>query len=230
MDWALFAEVAGLGLAAIDAIGIAFMPILLAQRDGLRRALVFLLGSFVALVAMGMLFTTGIGSYVADLNEQHPWLEPGVEVVGGVVMIGLGAFMLLRALTGARGSHTPDNLVEKLTLPLPLLFGFGAVLVTVQSLVDIVFAVAMVEVGAEGLSALEDLLLVLTYAVCALVLQTAVVVAYLLTPHHRRDIVMASFTDWLVRRGEFWAGLVALLFGVGLLIYSVPDLLAALNA
>lgn len=230
MDWGLLAEVAGLGFAAIDAIGIAFMPILLAQRDGLRRALAFLLGSFVALMAMGMLFTTGVGSYVADLNERHPWLEPGLEVVGGVVMIGLGAFMLIRTRTGAGGTHTPDNLVEKLTLPLPLLFGFGAVLVTVQSLVDIVFAVAMVEVAAKGLSVPEDLVLVLTYSVCALALQTAVVVAYVLTPHHRRDSVMSSFTDWLVRRGEFWAGLVALLFGAGLLIYSGPELIAALNA
>ncbi len=41
---------------------------------------------------------------------------------------------------------------------------------------------------------------------------------------------MSSFTDWLVRRGEFWAGLVALVFGVGLLIFSGPDLLEALDS
>jgi hypothetical protein len=230
MDWGLFTEVAGLGLAAIDAIGIAFMPILLAQRDGLQRALVFLLGSFVALVAMGMLFTTGIGTYVADLNERHPWLEPGVEVVGGLVMVGLGTFLVIRSRTGAAGTHTPDNLVEKLTLPPLLLFGFVAVLVSVQSLVDIVFAVAMVEIGAEGLAPPVDLLLVITYAVFALLLQTAVVLAYVLTPRRQRASVMAAFTDWLVRRGEFWAGLVALLFGIGLLIFSGPDLIQALDA
>ena len=88
MDLSLFAEVAGLGLAAVDAIGLAFMPILLAQSDGLRRALVFLLGSFLALMTVGMLFTTGLGSRIADLNERHPWLEPGVQVAGGVFLVG----------------------------------------------------------------------------------------------------------------------------------------------
>jgi hypothetical protein len=228
MDWALLTEVAGLGLAAIDVIGIAFMPILLAQRDGLRRAVIFILGSFVSLVAMGMLFTTGIGTYVADLNDRHPWLEPGFEVVGGVFLLGAGAFMLFRTWTGGK-THTPDNLVEKLTLPLPLLFGFGAVLVAIQSLVDIVFAVAMVEIGTQGLSLPEVVVLVVTYSVCALIIQSAVVVAYLITPRGRRQHVMQSFTDWLVRRGEFWAGLAAMVLGAGLLVFSGPELLEALD-
>jgi hypothetical protein len=152
MDLGLLAEVAGLGLAAVDVVGIAFMPILLAQRDGLRRALVFLLGSFVALVAMGLVFTTGVGTVVADFNERYPWLEPGVEVFG-----------------------------------------------------------------------------VLTYAVTALLIQSAVVAAYLLTPHQRRDHVMGDFAGWLARRGEFWAGVVSVALGVGLLIFAGPDFAAALG-
>lgn len=228
MDWSLLAEVAGLGFAAIDAIGIAFMPILLAQREGLRRALIFLLGSFVALVAMGLLFTTGIGPKVAAFNEENPWLEPTVEVVGGAFLLVAGIVMLVRSRTG--GTHVPDNLVEKLTLPIPLLFGFGVILVTIQSLVDVVFAVAMVEIGAKDPSFVVDVVLVLTYTVCALALQTAVVVAYLLTPHARRERAMAAFTDWLTRRGEFWAGIAALLVGIGLLAYSIPELIRDLQA
>lgn len=227
MDLSLFAEVAGLGLAAVDAIGLAFMPILLAQSDGLRRALVFLLGSFLALMTVGMLFTTGLGSRIADLNERHPWLEPGVQVAGGVFLVGAGTFMLLRSRTG--GSHAPDDLVEKLTLPLPLLFGFGVLLVTVQSVVDVVFAVAMVEIGTQGLTFLQNFLLVLTYTVCALLLQAAIVVGYLLVPAGRRIHVMARFTDWLGSRGEFWAGIAGLVVGIALLILSVPDLARELN-
>jgi hypothetical protein len=227
MDLSLFVEVAGLGLAAVDAIGIAFMPILLAQANGLRRSLVFLLGSFLALMTVGMLFTTGLGTQIADLNERHPWLEPGVQVLGGVFLVGAGIFMLVRSRNGA--SHAPDDLVEKLSLPLPLLFGFGVLLVTVQSLVDVVFAVAMVEIGAQGLSFFEDLLLVLTYTVCALLLQSAVVVGYLLVPQGRRIRVMAGFTEWLGRRGEFWAGIAGLGVGIALLIFSVPDLARELN-
>lgn len=228
MDLSLLGEVAGLGFAAIDAIGIAFMPILLAQPNGLRRALVFLLGSFIALVAMGLLFTTGIGSWVAAFNDEHPWLEPTVEVVGGVFLLGAGIVMLVRSRSG--GTHVPDNLVEKLTLPMPLLFGFGVVLVTIQSLVDVVFAVAMVEIGATGASLLEDIVLVLTYTVCALALQAAVVVAYLLTPHGQRDRAMTRFTDWLTRRGEYWAGWAALVVGIGLLAFSIPELIRDLQA
>lgn len=227
MDLSLVAEVAGLGLAAVDAIGLAFMPILLAQSDGLRRALVFLLGSFLALMTVGMLFTTGLGSRIADLNERHPWLEPGVQVAGGVFLVGAGIFMLLRSRTG--GSHAPDDLVEKLTLPLPLLFGFGVLLVTVQSVVDVVFAVAMVEIGTQGLTFLQNFLLVLTYTVCALLLQAAIVVGYLLVPAGRRIHVMARFTDWLGSRGEFWAGIAGLVVGIALLILAVPDLARELN-
>ena len=228
MDWSLLAEVAGLGFAAIDAIGIAFMPILLAQAEGLRRASVFLLGSFVALVAMGLLFTTGIGPKVAAFNEENPWLEPTVEVAGGAFLLIAGIVMIVRSRTG--GTHVPDNLVEKLTLPMPLLFGFGVVLVTIQSLVDVVFAVAMVEVGAKDPSFVVDVILVLTYTVCALALQAAVVVAYLLTPHARRERAMAAFTSWLTRRGEFWAGWAALLVGIGLLGFSIPELIHDLDS
>ncbi len=227
MDVSLLAEVAGLGLAAVDAIGIAFMPILLAQANGLRRALVFMLGSFLALMTVGMLFTTGLGSRIADLNERHPWLEPGVQVLGGVFLVGAGIFMLVRSRAGA--SHAPDDLVDKLSLPMPLLFGFGVILVTVQSLVDVVFAVAMVEIGAEGLSIFQDFVLVLTYTVCALLLQFAVVVAYLLVPQGRRIHLMARFTEWLGSRGEFWAGIAGLVVGIGLLILSAPDLARELN-
>ena len=228
MDLGLLAEVAGLGLAAVDVVGIAFMPILLAQRDGLRRALVFLLGSFVALMTMGIIFTTGVGSTIAGFNERHPWLEPGVQVLGGLFLIGAGIFMLVRVRRGAK-SHAPDELIEKLQLPIPLLFAFGVALVTVQSLVDIVFAVAMVDIGAQGLGVLENVLLVLVYTLSALVLQSAVVVGYLLVPQGRRVHVMARFTDWLASHGEFWAGIAALLVGAWLLFHSTPELARGLG-
>ncbi len=227
MDIALLGETAGLGLAAVDVVGIAFMPILLAQANGVRRAIVFLLGSLLALVTMGMVFTTGLGSVVVEIQERYPWLVPGVEVFGGVVLLGLGVFMLIRARNGD-GAHAPDNLVQRLNLPQPLLFLFGAVLVTIQSIVDVVFVVAMVDVGARDLPLLEVILLVLSYAVAALVIQTAVVVAYLITPNERREHAMVAFSDWLARKGEFWAGLISLGLGIALLIFSGPDLVEAL--
>ena len=85
------------------------------------------------------------------------------------------------------------------------------------------------EIGTQGLTFFQNLLLVLTYTVCALLLQAAIVVGYLFVPVGRRIHVMARFTDWLGSRGEFWAGIAGLVVGVGLLILSVPDLARELN-
>lgn len=224
----LLGEVAGLGLAAVDVVGIVFMPILLAQPRGLRRALVFLAGSLVALVAMGMVFTTGVGRVVVRLTHRMPWLVPGIEVAGGVIVLALGAFMVARAARGAR-THAPDSLVQRLALPEPLLFAFGAALVAVQSVIDVVFVVAMVEIGTKGLALGSVIGLVLTYAITALAIQAAVVVAYVATPVERRTQVMDAFTAWLTRSGELWAGIIALVLGVALLGLTGPDLLAALQ-
>lgn len=228
MDWSLLAELAGLGLAAVDPIGIALMPILLAQPRGLTRAWTFVLGSLAALVALGLVFTGTVGSYVLDWNRERPWLEPGIEVFGAVVLVALGLYMLWRSRSG-EASHAPDNLVAKLTLPLPLLFLVGAILVTVQSLVDVVFVVAMVDAGAAQLGPVQNLVAVLTYAIAALLIQIAVVVAFLLLPTHRRESAMASFSQWLARNGERVAGWVSLALGVVLLVTSLPDLLDALG-
>lgn len=224
----LFGEVAGLGLAAVDVVGIVFMPILLAQPRGLRRALVFLGGSLVALVVMGLVFTTGVGKVVVRLTDRMPWLVPGIEVAGGVIVLAVGIYMVVRTARGAK-AHAPDSLVERLALPEPALFAFGAGLVAVQSVIDVVFVVAMVEIGTKGLALVSVVGLVVTYAVTALAIQAAVVVAYVLTPVGRRAQVMEAFTAWLTRSGELWAGVVALALGVALIWLTGPDLVAALH-
>jgi predicted membrane channel-forming protein YqfA (hemolysin III family) len=228
MDWALYAELAGLGLAAVDPIGIALMPILLAQPRGLTRAWTFVLGSLAALMVLGMVFTGAVGTYVLDWNRQRPWLESGIEVFGAVVLVLLGAFMLWRSRSG-ESTHAPDNIVAKLTLPLPLLFAFGAILVTIQSLVDVVFVIAMVDAGAEDLGPVQNLVAVSVYAVCALLIQMAVVVAFLMLPTHRRESAMAAFSEWLARNGERVSGWVSLGLGLVLFLTSLPDLLDALE-
>lgn len=228
MTAALLAQTAGLGLAAVDVVGIALMPILLAQRRGAWRASVFLLGSFVALVGMGLLFTTGLGTAVVHLTASMPWLAPGIEVAGGLVVLVVGVVLLARA-RHRREVAAPRSLVARMALPGPLLFAFGAALVAVQSVVDVVFVVAMVEIGERDLPLLQVLALVLAYAAAALVLQAVVVVAYLLTPAARREPTMARFADWLSRRGDLWAGVVAVALGVVLVLAVAPELVAALR-
>ena len=46
-----------LGLAAVDPVGIAVMPLLLTQTDGIRRGVWFLIGSAIGITALGVLST-----------------------------------------------------------------------------------------------------------------------------------------------------------------------------
>jgi hypothetical protein len=111
-------------------------------------------------------------------------------------------------------------------LPLALLFGFGFVLVVVQSLVDVVFLVAMVEMGTRALGISQVVVAVAVYTAAALLLQVLVVVGYQLLPSTKRDSALDGFNDVLERRGELIAGILSLLLGVVLAIVSVQSLLA----
>lgn len=223
----LLGEMFVLGLGAVDAVGIAFMPILLLQPDGLRRSVVFLTGSFLSLLSLGILFSAGLGTSVVDLNKSHPWLEPGVEAISGLILLVLGIGLLIRSNRGKK-LEAPETLVEKLTLPMPLLFAFGAALVAVQSLVDAVFVVAMVEAGTSTTGVVAPVVASLVYAISALLIQIAVVLAFLATSPHRREAAAAKFTDWLASNGERWSGIVAVALGIGLMAFAGPDFIAAL--
>jgi Sap, sulfolipid-1-addressing protein len=213
-------ELAGLGLAAVDPIGLAFMPILLAQPRGTFRAFIFMFGSFVALTVLGLVFTTGFGSGVLAFNERYPWAAPTVETLGGIALFLIGLYMLRHARR-AESSLAPESLIKRLELPVPLLLLFGAVLVTVQSLVDVVFIVAMVEAGTEDLSLTEKVVAVLAYAIGALLLQMLVIVGYWLIAADQRKQAMDRFTEWLNHHGETATGWISLVLGSVLTVVSL---------
>ena len=110
-------------------------------------------------------------------------------------------------------------------LPLPLLFVFGFLLVTVQSLVDVVFLVAMVEMGTRELPLVGTAVAVATYTLAALALQMIVVVVYQLLSADRRDAALARFNAYLDSHGELVAGVLTLVLGVVLAGISVHELL-----
>jgi len=178
----LFCLLALLGLSAIDPVGIAAMPILLLQNHPYKRSLTFLAGSFTALMVMGLLFAKGIGLLVLHFDTAHTGLIKVVEATAGVVLVGIAATLLWRTKRKKPSIDPPAAIKKRLRLGYAGLFATGALLVLLQSLVDVVFIIAMIRVGKLQLNSNTLVAAVATYAIAALVLQFAVVAAYWITP------------------------------------------------
>lgn len=214
-----------LGLAAVDPVGIAVMPLLLTQPHGIRRSVWFLVGSAMGITALGVIFAVGAGRIMLRLTDDFPWLEPSIEILAGAIITCVGVYLWSRRRRGNQDLEVSETLRRRLNLGGGKLFGFGAALVVVQSLVDVVFLVAMVNVGARNLPTVQVLLAVLTYATAALLAQISIVVAYGLAGPQVRTTVTSGVTRWLDRHGTTTAIVAA--FGVGALL--VASGVSALN-
>ena len=214
-----------LGLAAVDPVGIAVMPLLLTQTDGIRRSVWFLIGSALGITALGVVFAIGAGHVMLRVTKDYPWLEPAIEIVCGIALFGFGVYLWWQRRGGQQGPEVSQSMQRRLNLPIGSLFGFGVILVIVQSLLDVVFIVAMVNVGAKNLPVLEVLIAVLVYATAALAIQIAIVAAYTGAGPERRTRVTDTITAWLDRNGMLAATVAAL--GVGVLL--VASGVSALN-
>jgi hypothetical protein len=214
-----------LGLAAVDPVGIAVMPLLLTQPDGIRRSVWFLIGSAMGITALGVLFAIGAGHVMLRVTKDFPWLEPAIEIACGVIFAGFGVYLWWQRRRGQQGPEVSDSLRRRLDLPLGSLFGFGVILVILQSLLDVVFIVAMVNVGAKNLPVFEVVVAVLVYAAAALGLQIAIVAAYVWAGPEKRTRVADTVTAWLDRYGQLAAIIAAI--GVGAVL--VASGVSALN-
>ena len=228
MDLALLFKLFWLGLGAFDVIGIAAMPILLAQPNGVRWAWIFVSGSAVALMALGWAFAYGLGKPLVKFNNEYPWVQHAIELTAGVILIGLGIWLVRRGRGGSSEALTPDSMARRLLLPIPLLWLFGFLLVTIQSIIDVVFLVAMVETGTRQLPFGPLLLAVTTYTVAALLLQVLVIIVYMALPHAKRAAAMTKFNTLLESHGELVAGIISLVLGVALTMMSGWGLYQAL--
>lgn len=220
MVFGLFLSLALLGLSAVDPIGIAAMPILLLQNDPFKRSFIFLGGSFVALMAMGLLFARGFGTVVLNFENSNTWFVPSVETIAGVVLLSIAATVLWRMKTGKLSVEPSETVVQRLRLGGWQLFIFGGLLVAVQSIIDVVFAIAMIRVGQLHLPAVTLVAAVVTYAGMALVLQFAVVAAYRLTPPKRRDKTLDRVNGLLAKYANQVLIGVSFLLGCALLVLA----------
>jgi hypothetical protein len=214
----LLLALAVLGLVSIDPIGIAAMPVLLVQGRPFRRSATFLGGSFAALMVIGWLFARGLGAKVLQFEDSHSWLLPAVEIAAGLVLIGIAATLLWRAKTGQLSVEPSHRLTQRLEMGSWQLFGLGAVLVSIQSVADVVFMIAMIRVGQLNLSNFGLAAAVASYSLAALVLQLSVVAAYRLAPPKQRDRTLAKIHRLLALYANQALIFVSFLLGAGLLV------------
>jgi hypothetical protein len=229
----LLGEMVALGLGAFDPVGLAAMPILLSQARGVRRAWTFVIGSITAIMLLGIAFASGLGKPIVEFSKDYPWLNSAIELGAAVILIGIGVWLLLHARHVARSGTgqalASASFTKRLELPMPLLFVFGFLLVTVQSLVDVVFLVAMVEMGTRQLALMGTVAAITVYTVAALALQMIVIVVYQLLSAERRDAALERFNAYLDSHGELVAGVLTLVLGVVLAAISAHSLLQALQ-
>ena len=221
----LFISLALLGLAAIDPIGIAAMPILLLQKKPFSRSFSFLGGSFLSLVLMGLLFAHGSGAIILRFDNANSWLVPSLEVLAGVVLLGIATVLLWRIKNRALSLKPSATMTNRLRLNSWYLFGFGAALVAIQSVIDVVFVIAMIRIGDLQLSAITVLAAVITYSIAALVLQVAVVAAFRLAPEKQKRHKLDKVHSLLSRYANEALVIVSLGLGCGLLINGTLTLI-----
>ena len=97
-----------------------------------------------------MVFAIGAGHHAAR-DEGLPVVGAGDRDRLWRDLCGFGLYLWWQRRRGEQGPEVSDSLRRRLDLPLGSLFGFGVILVILQSLLDVVFIVAMVNVGAKNL-------------------------------------------------------------------------------
>jgi hypothetical protein len=207
----VFISLAVLGLSAVDPVGIAVMPIILVQERPYRRAFIFLGGSFVSLMVAGVLFAKGLGQATLRFEQSHAWLVPGAEVVAGVLLLAIAAVVFVRFKTG-KSAVEPSARTHRWA---------GALLVAVQSIVDVVFAVAMVRIGQLTLSGIMLLTAVATYALSSLLFQAAVVGTIKVAPAHQKTAALDAIQVTLTKYGNQSLIVVSVVLGLGLLALAL---------
>ena len=227
--FSLFLSLALLGVAAVDPIGIAVMPLLLSQKNPLVRSFVFLFGSFVALIVMGLVFSKGLGTLILQLESTRAWLVPAIEIAAGIILLIIAFYLFWYARKKQYSAEPSQSIISKLHLGNWQLFIVGALIVTFQSIVDIVFVVAMVQVETLHLSTTLQIAGIATYAIAALMLQIAIVVAYVFTSPRRRTALFGTINKLTSRYTNRIVIAVSTLLGGGILFNGILTIIHAIR-
>jgi hypothetical protein len=197
--YGLYISLAALGLSAIDPIGIGIMPILLIQKHPYKRVAIFLSGSFLSLIIMGLLFARGLGNVVLRFEHRHSWFVPSVEIIAAVILLIIAITVYVRSRSGKTAIEPSQKTRTWLQLGNWQLFLCGALLVALQSIIDVVFVIAMIRVGQFKLSSFGLVMAVATYAIAALVLQIAVIVVFRFAPQREKTKTLEYVQHLLIK-------------------------------
>ena len=199
---ALYVSLAVLGLAAVDPVGIAIVVLLLANEHPYSRSLIFLSGSFVSLMVMGLLVAKGFGQVFLQYEHTlHRWL-PVLELFAGIVLLVFAAAFYLRLRKRKTTGDPTGRARPWLKQSSAQIFLSGAALVTVQSAFDVVFVIAMVRVGQAKPSVIELITAAVTYTIAALLLQVAVIVIFAMTPGQQKTAILRKMHAVLAVYGD----------------------------
>jgi len=221
--FALFVSLALLGLSAIDPVGIALMPVLLMQKHPFKRSFIFLGGSFISLLVMGLLLAKVFGLAVLHFEKSHSWLLPSLETMAAIALLSIAGTLFWRIKKKQLSVEPPTRILKRLQLGNRHLFIAGGLLVAVQSVLDVVFVIAMVRIGQLNLADVTLTAAVATYAVAALIFQLGVVLAYRLSPTEQRTATLdkvhnliGSYADEALLAVSFILGCLLLALAAGL--------------
>ncbi len=219
----IFLAMAGLGLAAVDPIGIAIMPLLLMREQPIRRSVAFLAGSLLALMIMGVAFAWGLGRAVLRIEQAYPWLLPYGQVIAGIILLAFAVGMAMHWWRHRQtGMEPPKLLAEQLQLKLGHIMAAGAALVVAQSLADVVFVVAMVHVGQQYWHLWKMASAVFVYSVAALALQIGIVCLYCWLPAMHRERALKKLRGFIGGYAEPAAIVASVIIALVLLRVGLP--------
>lgn len=172
-------------------------------------------------MAMGLLFAKGLGGTVLKFERGHAWFVPTIEIVAGVILliIALAAYVQLKA---GKTSVEPSWRTRRwLQLGSWQLFLLGALLVAVQSIIDVVFVIAMVRVGQLQLSGLMLVVAIATYTLAALLLQIGVVGAFRFAPARQKAKVLDTVRALLVKYSN--QALIIVSLALSLILFGLAE-------
>lgn len=221
----LFLSLFLLGLSAIDPVGIAAMPVLLAQKNPLVRSALFLFGSFCMLMIMGLVFAQGLGFVVLRFEIVHPWILPAIEITGGAVLLFVATITVRNLKRSGSNAVLSKSIKKWLQLKDWQLFLLGGVIVGIQSLLDVVFIVAMIHVQQLQLTTSIVVLSVLTYAVAALCIQLLIVILYQFAAAKYRASTLLKINYLTARYGTKSVIILSILFASVLLVNGLLGLI-----
>ena len=217
---ALFVSMAFLGLMSIDPVGIASMPVLLLQKRPIARSLSFLGGSLASLFIMGILLAKLLGRSILSFEHKYAWLRRLIEVIAAIILFVIAGTLYWQKNHKKSTFKLSGSMRQKLNLGLKHLFFIGALIVAAQSLLDVVFIIAMVRLGQIHMSFLKLVLIIGTYSLSALMIQLTIVVIFMLAPIKSKKMILELVNRLLNKYASWLLIAISIAIGVVLLILA----------